>query len=253
MEQDLRQALDRGELAVYYQPQVDLLEDRLIGVEALLRWHHPELGLLSPDRFIAQAEDSGHIIEIGSWVMRTAAEQWQAWRRQGIEVPRMAVNVSGVQFQRSNFAQIVHQIMVDTGIPVEVLELEITESMVMNPEGEGAKTLRRLRGLGLFLAIDDFGTGYSSLAYLKRLPIQRLKIDKSFVDDLGQVRNDDAIVKAILALGHNLNMEVIAEGVETDHQRRLLSALGCRQAQGFYYSRPVPADEIAALAKRLSP
>ena len=247
LEADLRRALARGELAVHYQPQIDLGTGHLIGAEALVRWHHPEQGLIPPDRFIQLAEDTGLIIELGERVLRAACRQAVDWLASGVPIERIAVNVSAYQVQRSDFVATVRRALAETGLPPRHLELEVTESFIMGQAESGIRALHELREMGVRLAVDDFGTGYSSLGYLKRLPIHMLKIDRSFVRDLDGDAEGLAIAKAVIALGRTLGLKVIAEGVEHDRQAGLLRAEGCHYGQGYLFGRPV---EGAAFARR---
>jgi len=258
LENSLRQAVEMNELVLHYHPQYDLANDRLTGVEALVRWQHPEQGLISPDRFIPLAEDTGLILPVGGWVLRQACRQARAWLDAGCHFGRVAVNVSGRQIERGDIVQQVRQVLEETGLPAGLLELEITESFIMQHTEQAIRTLGGLRELGVSLAIDDFGTGYSSLSYLKQLPVNKLKIDRSFIRDIPGGRSDMAITRAVIALGRGLDMRVIAEGVERDEQRRFLHAEVCDEAQGFFYTRPLPADELEhimkeALLARLAP
>lgn len=246
---DLKHALERQELELHYQPQVGIADGRIFGVEALLRWRHGDAGLVTPDRFIPLAEDTGLIIPIGEWVLREACSQAQHWLEAGLPLERISVNLAGPQIQRGNIVSAVERILADTGLPPGKLELEVTESFVMGQEDAAIATLRRLRRLGITIAVDDFGTGYSSLSRLKRLPIDRLKIDRSFVQDLPHDEDDTAIARAVIALGHSLGLRVIAEGVETAAQAQFLLDEGCQEAQGYYYSRPVAADAVAGLMR----
>ncbi|MEW5755564.1 MAG: EAL domain-containing protein [Pseudomonadota bacterium] len=247
METHLRKALERGEFSLAYQPLVDAVSGGIIGGEALLRWHHPEQGMIAPDTFIPVAEESGLIIPIGAWVLREVGAQHMRWRTQGLRAPRIAVNLSARQFLREEPDKLIAQILEETGMPPESLELEITESMLMDRIDETIVTLKRLKAMGVYLAVDDFGTGYSSLAYLKRFPIHKLKIDRSFVCDITRDQDDAAIVKGTIALAHSLNLTVLAEGVETAAQREFLQRYGCDQMQGFYFSRPLAAEDFAQL------
>jgi diguanylate cyclase (GGDEF)-like protein/PAS domain S-box-containing protein len=248
LETQLHQALNEGQLRVYYQPQIEIRTNSIVGAEALLRWEHPELGLVSPEKFIPLAESNGQIIEIGEWVLRQACEQAVLWRDGGAGFCDIAVNISGKQIENKGFLEMVAQVIGETGIEPRHLELEITESRIMRRAEQTMELLKHLRELGVRIAIDDFGTGYSSLSYLKRLPIDTLKIDRSFIRDLPGDVNDAAITRAVIALGHSLHLSVIAEGVETLEQRRLLESEGCELAQGYHYSRPVPAEDLVALS-----
>ena len=247
LEPALRTALERNEFVLYYQPQVDLQTGAVVGVESLLRWQHPELGLLTPDRFIALAEETGLIVPIGAWVLRTACSQASTWQRQGIANLRVAVNLSASQFEQPNFACLIATVLEETGLPATLLDLELTESAVMTDVERTISVLYELRALGVQLSIDDFGTGYSSLAYLKRFPIDVLKIDRSFVNDISQNSNDAAISKTIISMAHTLGIRVIAEGVETEAQCEFLSQNMCDEIQGYLISTPRPAPEIEIL------
>ncbi|MET0093531.1 MAG: GGDEF domain-containing phosphodiesterase, partial [Sedimenticola sp.] len=244
LENDLRLAIKRDEFQVYYQPQYSLSNRQLVGAEALLRWKHSELGYVSPIKFIPLAESVGLILSIGEYVLRESCIQMKRWLEAGHALERIGVNVSGQQIQRGDFVQTVRNILEETGLEPQYLELEITESFIMEQANEAITALEELRSLGVTLAIDDFGTGYSSLSYLKRLPIDKLKIDRSFINDIPDDSNDMAIAKAIIALGKTLQLKVIAEGVETEEQEAFVCFEGCDEVQGFYYSRPVPEAEF---------
>lgn len=244
LENDLRRAVEQNQLILHYQPQVDLRTGELMGIEALVRWQHPERGLVSPAHFIPLAEETGLISPIGEWVLREACRQQKAWLDSGKQVGRMAVNLSPRQFRQRNFPEKVETILRDTGLPAECLELEITESCAMEHAGETINQLKQLNQMGLFLAIDDFGTGYSSLAYLKRFPIQKLKIDSSFIHDIQSDPNDAAIAKSIIGLAHNMQLAVVAEGVEKPAQADWLCDEGCDQGQGFLFSKPLTARQF---------
>ncbi|MET0084938.1 MAG: EAL domain-containing protein [Sedimenticola sp.] len=244
LENDLRLAIKRDELQVYYQPQYSLADGQLVGAEALLRWKHSELGYVSPIKFIPLAESVGLILSIGEYVLRESCTQMKSWLEAGHALGRIGVNVSGQQIQRGNFVQTVRNILDETGLEPQYLELEITESFIMEQANEAITVLEELRNLGVTLAIDDFGTGYSSLNYLKRLPIDKLKIDRSFINDIPHDSNDMAIAKAIIALGKTLQLKVIAEGVETEEQEEFVCIEGCDEVQGYYYSRPIPETEF---------
>lgn len=241
-------ALEMGQLQLYYQPQVDLQTGQIIGAEALLRWLHPEHGMISPARFIPLAEESGLIVPIGEWVLRTACATARHWCEGNSGFRRIAVNVAGQQVT-SEFAQTVRAVLEQTGLRPACLELEVTEGFIIGHADDAIARLNDLKSLGLELAIDDFGTGYSSLSYLKRLPIDKLKIDQSFVRGMPNP-DDEAITRAVIALSKSLGLQVIAEGVETELQRDFLKAEGCHEGQGYLYSKPVPADALAALLER---
>jgi diguanylate cyclase (GGDEF)-like protein len=247
LEADLHRALERDELFLHFQPQVSLRSGKIVGVEALVRWRHPEMGVVSPARFIPLAEENGLIAAIGKWVLHTACTQVKAWQNDGLAPFRIVVNLSGRQLAQSKFVQEVRDVLEDTGLDPSHLELELTESSLMKQEERVARTLDALRALGTTISIDDFGTGYSSLSYLKRFPFDRLKIDRSFMRDIPQNSNDVAFAKAIVALGHSLNLGVVAEGVATQAQRELLTSIGCDEMQGFLYSAPRTASELAPL------
>ncbi len=244
MENALRGAVEREELVLYYQPQTDLANGRLLSLEALVRWQHPDLGLIPPGRFIGLAEEIGIIGEIGAWVLRTACRQLADWDARGDKVPRVAVNLSAQQIEREGLVVQVGKALKEFGLEAGRLELEVTESMLMRDPERSRAILTALKELGAELAVDDFGTGYSSLAYLKLLPLDRLKIDQSFVHDIGRDKNDEAIVRAIIALAHSMGLETVAEGVEQAHQAEFLAREGCGLAQGYLYSRPLPVDEL---------
>ncbi|MCW8906495.1 MAG: PAS domain S-box protein [Sedimenticola sp.] len=244
LENSLRHAVKQDQLVVYYQPKLSLVDGRVTGVEALVRWRHPEMGLVPPDRFIPLAEDTGLIIPIGGWVLEAACRQLKAWQEQGLDAGVMAVNLSGQQMQRGDLVSTVRRAIDSSGITPSALELEITESFIMDRTEQAIEVLHQLRDLGVTLSIDDFGTGYSSLSYLKQLPIDTLKIDRSFVRDIPRDPNDEAITRAIIALAENLQLGVIAEGVETEEQAEFLRREGCQLGQGYLYSPPIPADEF---------
>ena len=248
IETDLRGAIERGELMLYYQPQVNLATGRITGVEALARWRHPLKGDITPDRFIPIAEESGLIVPMGEWVLRTACEQMQRWHAAGFGPLRMAVNLSARQCREDNFFDKVRCILAETGLPPESLELEVTESLLLQKfGGSGSAVFEQIDALGVRFAVDDFGTGYSNLSYLKRLPIDVLKIDRAFVRDIVVDPYDAAIARAIITMADSLGIEVVAEGVETKEQQEFLREHGCDTMQGYYYSRPQPADAITRL------
>ena len=243
LETFLRRAIEKNEIFLNYQPQVEIDTGRLIGVEALVRWNHPELGLVPPVRFIPLAEDTGFINQLGKWVLFEACRQMVRWQGAGLVVPKIAVNLSVKQFERGSIVNMVAEILKETGLEPERLQLEVTESVIMNT-GDALVFINDLHSIGVGLAIDDFGTGYSSLAYLKQLPVQTLKIDRSFIKDISTDANDEAIAIAIIQLGKSLNLSVIAEGVETEEQATFLLRHGCNLAQGYFYGRPALAQDV---------
>jgi len=243
LERSLVSAIENDELRVYYQPKVDAKSGHILGFEALLRWQHPDLGMVSPMQFIPLAEETGQIISIGEWVLETACRQNKAWQDAGLEPVRMAVNLSPVQFRQPDLYETVITVLDRTGLSAHSLELEVTESMLMNDVKTTAETLRRLKQAGIYLSIDDFGTGYSSLSYLRGFPIDALKIDRSFVREVTVNSNDAAIATSIILMGHSLKLDVIAEGVETESQAAFLRVLQCDEFQGYLYSPPVPENE----------
>jgi diguanylate cyclase (GGDEF)-like protein/PAS domain S-box-containing protein len=247
LESGLRHAVDRGELQLRYQPQVDLASGAVVGVEALLRWQPGGGQLVMPDDFIPIAEDTGLIVPIGEWVLRTACAQHVAWRRAGLRDVRIAVNLSARQFRQPGLDLMVARVLAETGCRARCVELEITETVLMERPDSAAQTLHRLSDMGVQLAIDDFGTGYSSLSYLKRFPIHALKIDRSFVRDIPQDADDAAIAGAVIALAHSMGLTVVAEGVETPQQRDFLRGQRCDHAQGYYFSEPVCAEAMAGM------
>lgn len=244
LENALRHALEKNELILFYQPQYRLKTGELIGAEALIRWQHPDMGLILPSRFISLAEECGLIGSIGEWVLQCACQQMKTWLDAGFPLKRMAVNLSSIQFQRGDIVATVGRALEASGLGSQCLELEITESLVMQKTAWTVNVIDKLKQLGVTISIDDFGTGYSSLSYLKRLPVDKLKIDKSFVRDIPHDPNDEAIARAVIALGQSLNLEVIAEGVETEEQHQFLAALGCDEGQGHWYGPPVVAEEF---------
>jgi len=249
MEALLRHALERGQLVLQFQPRVSVTDGRMVGVEALVRWRHPSLGLVPPARFIPLAEETGLIEELDLWVLREACSRAAQWRRDGMDPGRVSVNLSARQFQQAGLAERVRTALQESGLSPSALELEITESTVMRDTEEAAGVLRSLKALGVALSIDDFGTGYSSLSYLKRFPIDVLKIDRSFVKDVVEDANGAAITRAIIALAHGLNLEAVAEGVETAPQVAFLKENGCDEIQGYYFSPPVWPEELETLMK----
>jgi diguanylate cyclase (GGDEF)-like protein len=249
LERDLHYALERHELEVHYQPQIDLRTRAMAGVEALLRWHHPKHGLIMPDRFIPLAEDSGMILPIGTWVLEQACQQARQWQAMGLPQLRISVNLSPIQFRDPDLAGSVRAILDHTGLSPDRLELEITERVLMEDTEINLATLRELKLLGVKISVDDFGVGHSGLNYLRRFPFDEIKVDRSFVAALGEDPSATAIVRATLSLGHSLGLDAVAEGVETARQLALLDAEGCRLAQGYYFSPPVHPREITAMVK----
>ncbi len=249
IEDDLRKALERNEFVLHYQPQVDLRTGRMIGMEALIRWQHPQRGLVPPFRFISVAEETGLIVPIGAWVIRTACAQNQAWQQAGLGHLRVAVNLSTSQFTQPDLVQSIASILKETGLDAQYLEIELTESLMMTDVEHGIGILCELKALGVHLSVDDFGTGYSSLSYLKRFPIDMLKIDQSFVREITVEPDDAAIVMSIISLAHSLHLEVIAEGVETLAQLTYLRDNGCDEMQGYYFSKPVVATEFEVMLR----
>jgi EAL domain-containing protein (putative c-di-GMP-specific phosphodiesterase class I)/PleD family two-component response regulator len=243
----LRGAAQRGELRLHYQPKIDIQSNRIVGAEALVRWQHPEHGLLPPGRFIALAEELRLIESIGEWVIDRACHDAAGWARAGLGAIKIAVNVAKPQFVSGGLCRVLRQALFDSGLPSQQLVVELTESMLMDDVQASLEQMEALKDLGITLSIDDFGTGYSSLSYLKRFPLDELKIDRSFVIDLPGQTADMAIVSTVIGLGHSLGMTVIAEGVETPEQRASLKQLGCDSYQGFLYSRPVPAERLTEM------
>jgi EAL domain-containing protein (putative c-di-GMP-specific phosphodiesterase class I) len=252
IENALRHALERGEMQVYYQPQTSLCGRRIVGAEALLRWRHPTLGIVPPDEFIPIAESSGLINTIGEWVLRTTVRQIRAWRDAQAPPLVVAVNVSAAQFRQRDLLDVVCRILDEAGVPPQCLELELTENAALkDPEGAIA-IMDKLNARGIRMSIDDFGTGYSSLSYLKRFKAYRLKIDKSFVRDILENAEDQAIVTAIISMANSLGMHTIAEGVETAGQMELLREKGCDELQGYWLSQPLPVDQFTAFMEAAS-
>jgi EAL domain-containing protein (putative c-di-GMP-specific phosphodiesterase class I) len=249
----LRRALAREEFLLYYQPQVEIATGCIVGLEALIRWQHPQLGFVSPDQFIPLAEEIGLIAPIGQWVLQTACIQHQTWLAEGFPPIRIAVNLSARQFHQSHLIKIILQTLQETEIDPQYLELEITESAAMQDVEFTIKILQELREMGLHITIDDFGTGYSSLNVIKHFPLNTLKIDRSFVKDLVDNPNDAAIAQTIVALGKGLKLQVVAEGVETPQQLAFLRSIHCDLAQGYFFCPPVPAAEISQLLCQSDP
>ena len=247
IEAGLRVALERGQFSLRYQPKVDLATGAIVGVEALLRWQHPERGFIPPAEFVPVAEDAGLILPIGQWVLREACAQSRAWLDAGLPLVPVAVNISAIEFRSKDFVEQVRTILSDTGLDANCLELEITESTLMKHAESTIATLLALKGIGVRLAVDDFGTGYSSLSYLTQFPIDSLKVDQSFVREISTRSDDAALVSAVIGMGNSLCKRVVAEGVETLEQLHFLTSAGCDEAQGFYFNRPMVADRFAAL------
>jgi diguanylate cyclase (GGDEF)-like protein len=251
MEGDLRRALERGEFMVHYQPQLDMDSEHIVGVEALMRWRCPDRGLVSPEEFIPVAEQSGLIVPMGEWVLRNACAQNRAWQEAGLPPMRVAVNMSPRQFQQRDLAEMVARVLEETRLAPEYVDLEITESIVMENVAENVATLRELAGMGINITIDDFGMGHSALAYLKDFPVGALKIDRLFVAGLPTDGSSAAIAAAIVNVAHSLNLRVVAEGVETEEQRTFLTQRRCEEFQGYLFSRPVPAEAIGEMLSRI--
>ena len=245
LENGLRLALDKKELFLVYQPQMDIATGTISGLEALLRWQHPELGLVPPDKFIRIAENSGLIVPIGEWVLRTACSQARKWQDEGLPAVSIAVNVSAVQFRQQGFCELIRRVLRETGFAAHNLELELTESLLLGSADVTLSVLQELKAMGLTLAIDDFGTGYSSFSYLKRFPVSKLKIDRSFVRDVAVSPDDAAITTAIISMAKSLNLKVIAEGVEDEEQMAFLRSHHCDEIQGYYFSKPLGIDSVA--------
>ena len=243
---DLQHAVENGELRLHYQPKVDTASGRLLGMEALVRWMHPERGMISPAEFIPVAEDTGMIVAIGRWVLREACRQNAAWQQAGLRPLRVAVNLSARQFRSDNLLDEIDAALSETALPASLLELEITESMVMEDPERVINLLDKIRSRGIHLSLDDFGTGHSSLAYLKRFPINCVKIDRAFIKDMPENTDDVAIARTIVAMAKSLGLTTVAEGVETVEQLELLKTMGCDQIQGYFFSRPLPADDFMA-------
>jgi diguanylate cyclase (GGDEF)-like protein len=251
LEQNLRHAIREGGLRLHYQPKVELKTGRITGLEALLRWHHNTLGDVPPQELIDLAEESGMIISLSDWVLKTACTQAKAWQGQGLPLAPVSVNLSPGQFIQAKLVERIDNILMETQLDAQYLQLEITENLLMRDMESAIQTLYALKNKGVRLAIDDFGTGYSSLSYLKRLPVEWLKIDKSFIRDIATDPDDATLTQAIIGLAHHLHLKVIAEGVETEEQRAFLEARSCNEAQGYYYSQPLPAQAAGVLLAKL--
>jgi len=247
MENSLRHAMERQEFVLYYQPQININTEQIVGMEVLVRWQHPELGLISPAKFIPLAEETGFIIPLDEWVLRTACAQNKAWQEAGFPPLRMSVNLSTRHFKRKDFVETVARVLKETGLDPKCLELELTESIVMENAEAAIGTLHKLKEMGIYLSLDDFGTGYSSLSYLRRFPIDTLKIDQAFVRNISTDPDDAAIAILIIAMAHSLKLKVIAEGVETEEQLEFLRANRCDEMQGYYFSWPLSKDAFTQL------
>ncbi len=249
LETALRQALYGNQFLVYYQPQVDIASGKIIGMEALVRWKHPEMGIVPPIQFIPLAEETGLIVPLGSWVLKAACAQTVVWKKMGFDHLRLAVNLSARQFQEPELVETILNICAEVGMPPQSLELEITESILMKDITIAIMILKWLNKKGIRMSIDDFGTGYSSLSYLKKFPLNNLKIDRSFIRDCINNKDDAAIISCIVSIANNLHLKIIAEGVETEEQLRFVRNIGCQQFQGYYFSPPVPAEEFTAMLR----
>jgi len=247
LENKLRRALDREEFVLHYQPKVDLATGKVCGLEALIRWNDPESGLVPPVKFIPLLEETGMILEAGRWAMRKAVADYRGWCARGLQPPRIAVNVSPVQLRQKDFVEVVREAIVGAKAEAHGLDLEITESLIMEDIDGNIEKLRAVRDMGVNIAIDDFGTGYSSLRYLAKLPVNAVKIDRSFIITMASDSDSMTIVSTIISLAHSLNLKVIAEGVDAEDQRKLLTLLRCDEMQGYLFSRPVPASDLEAL------
>jgi len=246
----LVQAIQKQELTVHYQPQIEISTGKIVGAEALVRWEHPQDGIIFPDQFIPIAEEKGHIVEIGQQVLQQSCQDMKAWVDKGYKLKSIGVNLSVKQIRQKEFIQTVIDALQKSGLSASYLEFEVTETMLMNEHEYAFDILDALRDLGITLSIDDFGTGYSSLSYLKKLPIHKIKVDKSFIDDIANDENDVEITKAIIAMSHSLGLKVLAEGVEDAAQLKVLKELKCEKYQGYYFSKPVPADKFEELLKQ---
>ena len=250
LETDLRKALDRNEFEVYYQPQINTQSRQVIGMEALLRWNHPERGVVSPLDFIPIAEETGLIIPIGDWVLQTAVAQTKRWHEMGYNL-RLGVNLSALQFTDTNLISNIIAALENTGLDANYLDLEVTESIAMHDFNATMAILNEIKEMGVHTSIDDFGTGHSSLGYLQRLPVNTVKIDRAFIKDIGE-HDDGTLAKTIIAMAHSLGLNVIAEGIETEHHYSFLKQHGCNELQGYLFSRPLPADDFETYLQETS-
>lgn len=249
VESGLRKALMENEFILYYQPKIDIKTGSMASAEVLVRWENPDLGIVSPGRFIPVAEETGLIVGIGDWVLKTACEQSIIWQEQGFEPIKVSVNASARQFMDRKFYWHIHNTLTETGLPPELLEIEVTESTLAQNIDLTIETLRLISDLGVTIALDDFGTGYSSLSYLKRMPIETLKIDREFVKNIPGDSENEAIAEAVMAMGKSLQMRVVAEGVETAEQLRFLMERGCSEVQGYFFSKPLPISHFTELLR----
>ena len=247
LDSELRRAFSENEFELFFQPQVRLRDGALVGAEVLLRWRHPERGIVAPGAFIEALAESAAVHEVGSWILRTACGTAAAWRRAGLPPIRIGVNLFPAQFHRESLLSDVEAVLLETGLPPDALELEITENIGLSDEAKVLAPLQALRSKGVHLAFDDFGTGYASLRYLTRYPLSRLKIDQSFVRKISENVQDTAVVRSIIVMAHNLGLTVVAEGVETAAQAAFLRAEGCDEVQGFLYGKPMPSAEFRQL------
>jgi EAL domain-containing protein (putative c-di-GMP-specific phosphodiesterase class I) len=247
-EEEMRLAIENDEFFLVYQPQLDMVEERLVAVEALIRWQHPTKGVLLPLDFIPQAEETGLIVPISEWILRKACIQNKTWQEQGLPPIRIAVNVSAAQFKQQNLIATVQAILAESGLDAKYLELELTENVIIS-NIEVLKTVEKLKALGVMLTIDDFGTGYSSLSYLHKIPLDRLKIDSSFIKNIQSPQDDEVIVRAVIAIAKNLKLEVMAEGVQNIDQLNFLKKYDCEEVQGYYFSEPLSTHDLQNLMK----
>jgi predicted signal transduction protein with EAL and GGDEF domain len=245
----LREAIEQEQFTLFYQPQVETRSGRIVGAEALLRWRQPGRGIVGPGEFLAHAEENGMILRINEWVLKAACREAKSWQRPGQPPLRVSVNLSPIQFRKQSVPLLVTSVLAETGLDPRLLDLELTENIVMQDADAVASDLQRMRDLGVSISIDDFGTGYSSLTYVKQFPVDRLKIDQCFIRNLANDPNDSVIVRAIVSLGHSLELDVVAEGVETREQMQLLRFEGCHEMQGYYFGKPMPASEFIELAR----
>jgi EAL domain-containing protein (putative c-di-GMP-specific phosphodiesterase class I) len=249
LENQLRQALEKDEFVLHYQPKIDLETSAIVGVEALIRWQSPEKGLVPPLHFIPLLEETGLILQVGSWALKRAARDHRSWAEQGLKPPRVAVNVSPIQLRQRDFVRIFEQ-AIKEGVAPTGIDLEITESLIMEDIHANIEKLILLRKLGVQVAIDDFGTGYSSLSYLARLPVETLKIDRSFVITMLEDPNTTTLVQTMITLAHSFRLKVVAEGVDSEDQAKMLRLLRCDQMQGYLFSKPLPEDQLVALLQK---